>query len=103
MNSFHRDPFHSDPGNWVFGMIYFCKDDPRIIVPKRLRGFGWTLNFARGLALPMLLFLVSIAILPFEGLRYLHIHSPTAYFVTEATVAAGVIWLCLRLSLPPRR
>ena len=103
MNSFHRDPFHSNPGNWVCGIIYFCKDDPRIIVPKRLRGFGGTLNFARPLALPMLLFLVSIAILPFEALRSLQIHSPAAYSIMKAAIATGVIWLCIRLSLPPRR
>jgi len=35
----------SDPQNWR-GAFYFCKDDPRDIVPKRLKKFGWTINFA---------------------------------------------------------
>ena len=33
---------NSDP--W-FGPFYFDKDDKRIMVPKKMAGFGWTLNF----------------------------------------------------------
>ena len=103
MSSLHRDPLHSDPRNWVCGLIYFCQDDPRVIVPKRLRGLGWTLNFARPSALPMLLLLVGVATLPFEALKYLHWHSPAAWFAMRAAVITGVIWLCVRLSLPRGR
>jgi uncharacterized membrane protein len=35
------------PENYKWGMFYFNSQDDRIIVRKRLRGFGWTLNFAR--------------------------------------------------------
>jgi hypothetical protein len=42
-----------NPKNWKGYFFYFCKEDPRIIVPKRLRGLGWTLNFARPLAIPV--------------------------------------------------
>lgn len=42
-----------NPKNWKGYLFYYCKKDPRIIVPKRLRGLGWTLNFARPLAVPV--------------------------------------------------
>jgi len=36
-------------------MIYFAKADPRLIMPKRRRFFGWTINFGRRHAMPVLL------------------------------------------------
>ncbi len=33
-----------DDANWMFGVIYFCRDDPRVIVRNRF-SFGWTWNF----------------------------------------------------------
>lgn len=103
MSALNRDPFHSDPSNWVCGFIYFSKKDPRIIVPKRLRAFGWTLNFAHPLAFPLLLLLVVIAAAPFEVLKRLHIASPTVIFFVKALLIAGLIWGSVRLSLPRRR
>ena len=35
--------------NWggpKWGEIYFCKNDPRIMVPKRNKWMGWTVNLA---------------------------------------------------------
>ena len=51
----------------------------------------------------MLLLLVGAAILPYEALRYLHFRSPAVWFATKACVITGVVWLCIRLSLPPGR
>ena len=34
-----------DPQNRKWG-VYYCKADPRVIVPKRLKGLGWTIKFA---------------------------------------------------------
>ncbi len=39
------DKLWNDPENWR-GAFYFCKNDPRNLVPKRVRSTGWTLNFA---------------------------------------------------------
>ena len=36
-----------DPNNWRLFFFYFCPRDPRILVPKRLRFLGWTINWAR--------------------------------------------------------
>jgi hypothetical protein len=51
MNKLSPDQMHADPANWKWGIFYFCRQDPRIIVPKRIRGLGWTINFARPAAL----------------------------------------------------
>lgn len=40
------DKWHDDPANWRLGIFYYNKKDKRLFPPKRLRGFGWTLNFA---------------------------------------------------------
>lgn len=54
-----------DPGNWRGGGIYHCPDDPRIIVPKRIRWTGYTMNFARRAAIPVLLAVLVILLAPF--------------------------------------
>jgi len=40
------DALWDDPQNWKAYGIYFCKADPRFIVPKRQKWAGWTMNFA---------------------------------------------------------
>ncbi len=35
-----------DDAHWILGTIYFNRDDPSIVVPKRF-GFGWTMNCAQ--------------------------------------------------------
>lgn len=53
----------SDPANWtLFG--YRCPGDPRVIVPKRMRAMGWTINWAHPQAIPMLLLMMGIAVGP---------------------------------------
>ncbi|WP_406826626.1 DUF5808 domain-containing protein [Pedobacter sp. KACC 23697] len=37
-------------GNWKWGIFYFNKNDRRLIVPKRIKILGWTLNFAHPLS-----------------------------------------------------
>jgi uncharacterized membrane protein len=36
----------SDSANWRLNAVYVCKADPRILLPKRRKWVGWTLNFA---------------------------------------------------------
>lgn len=53
----------SDPKNWTaFG--YRCSEDPRVVVPKRVRSLGWTLNWAHPKAWPTLAMFFAIAIGP---------------------------------------
>ncbi|THU38349.1 hypothetical protein FAM09_16875 [Niastella caeni] len=41
-----NDPI-DDIKNYIWNVFYFNRNDPRIIVPKRARFLGWTVNFAR--------------------------------------------------------
>lgn len=40
------EKWHQDPNNWVWGVFYFNKEDKRLLVPKRFKWMGWTINFA---------------------------------------------------------
>ncbi len=40
------DAWHDDPSNWKLGIFYYNKLDKRVFPPKRIQGFGWTVNFA---------------------------------------------------------
>ena len=53
-----------DPRNRKWGVFYYCKADPRVIVPKRLKWMGWTINAARPSAIPVLLLLLAILAVP---------------------------------------
>jgi Family of unknown function (DUF5808) len=92
--------FHSDPANWKLGIFYFCRSDPRILVPKRILGLGWTLNFGRPMAVPF--FLSMIALIPCSAAlaRFLGAGSQTR-FVIELLVVASVIAFCHHLSRRP--
>ena len=54
----------ADPTNWRADIIYVCKDDPRLIVPKRRKWGGWTINIAHASAWVLLLVVVLSAAIP---------------------------------------
>ena len=56
------DLLWGDPDNW--GIVYRCAEDPRVIVPRRRRWMGWTLNFAHRLAWPVFMLCVAVAVGP---------------------------------------
>ena len=39
------DPEVDNPENYKFTIFYFNPKDKRVIVPKRTRYLGWTINF----------------------------------------------------------
>ncbi len=45
-DQFENDRMIDDPVNYKWGIFYFNPKDRRIVVPKRSRVMGWTLNFA---------------------------------------------------------
>ncbi|HEV7928430.1 MAG TPA: DUF5808 domain-containing protein [Verrucomicrobiae bacterium] len=53
-----------DPSNYKWGAIYYCKADPRPIVPKRYKWMGWTVNFARPSAIPWVGLALAILAIP---------------------------------------
>jgi len=44
-DQFENDRKSDDPMNYKWGIFYFNRKDPRIMVPKRIKWMGWTLNF----------------------------------------------------------
>ncbi len=54
-----NDQFNN-PENWKWGILYFNPDDPRYIVPKRVRSLGWTFNFAHKRIYIALLLIICI-------------------------------------------
>jgi hypothetical protein len=48
-----------DPRNQRWG-VYHCKADPRLIVPRRLKWMGWTINAAHPKSFLVLLFLLGL-------------------------------------------
>ena len=53
-----------DPHNRKWGIFYYCKADPRVIVPKSYAWMGWTINAAQPAAIPVLLLLLAILVGP---------------------------------------
>jgi hypothetical protein len=53
-----------DPQYWKPPGIYRCAADPRLVVPKRRRWAGWTLNFAHRTAWLLLLGSIVVAVGP---------------------------------------
>ncbi|MBC5837090.1 DUF5808 domain-containing protein [Flavobacterium muglaense] len=56
------EKWHQDPNNWVLGIFYFNREDPRIFPPKRMAWAGWTVNFANPKSVGVLLALLALAI-----------------------------------------
>jgi len=89
-------------GCWHAFFFYFNREDPRIIIPKRIRSMGWTVNFARPMAIPLTLIIIAIVLAPFKALEYYEIKSGGAYILTFIAVFIGLIAFCSRMSDPSR-
>jgi len=58
-----QDRMRNDPENYKWGIFYFNPKDPRIILPKRNIGMGWTLNFANPYSYLVILGIIILAYL----------------------------------------
>jgi hypothetical protein len=94
------DRLRCDPDNWKLGIFYFCRADQRMIVPKRICGLGWTLNFARPLAVPFLVFAFALVYGVVE-LAGSFEAGGDAHFAVKLLSALGLIALCYRISNSP--
>lgn len=50
----------NDPSNWKYGVFYYNKKDKRFILPKRIKALGWTVNFAKPYAIPVLVGIIIL-------------------------------------------
>ncbi len=90
----------ADKDNWLWGAIYYCKNDPRLVVPKPIKWTGWTMNFAYPWrAIGLIIFILFAASLPFIIELKLNIATPIVICITLAVVAILIIGLLAYLSL----
>jgi predicted Ser/Thr protein kinase len=92
------DRMSRDPANWHFYFIYFCRHDPRIIVPKRVSGLGWTVNFGNPWAVPFTLGLIGVTFGVIEVAHQAGLTGNTLLSVKIA-VAVAIVWMCHTLSM----
>jgi hypothetical protein len=101
MKAQSKDPSNGS-GCWYACFFYFNKGDPRIIVPKRIRSMGWTINWARPMAIPLSLMSIAVVLAPFKVLEHYDIKSGGAYILTSIAVLIGLITFCSWMSNPSR-
>lgn len=58
-----NEKMRNDPGNYKWGIFYFNPADSRLIVPKRIKAMGWTLNFANPYCYLVLIAIITFAII----------------------------------------
>jgi hypothetical protein len=86
-----------DPSNRKWGIFYYCKADPRVIVPKRLKWMGWTVNTARPLAIPVSLLLIALVAGPTMAVIFMRA-GPVPVILTIAGCTAVMCLLCAYLA-----
>ena len=79
-----------DPRNRKWG-VYYCRADPRVIVPKHAKWMGWTVNAARPIAIPVVLLLVALLNIPIVIVWAKGVESG----VVLLTAAASCTLMCL--------
>jgi len=62
-DEFEKDLMINDPTNYKAGIFYFNPKDHRILVPKRIRMMGWTLNFANIYTYLLLLGIITVGLI----------------------------------------
>jgi hypothetical protein len=79
---------------WCF---YYCKADPRVIVPKRYKWMGWTINAAHPGAVPVVFLLIILFIAPIHIVQSAGA-GPAAQLLTAAASIIVMCFLCAHLS-----
>ena len=80
-----------DPRNRKWGVFYYCKADPRVIVPKHPKWMGCTFNAARPSAILVVLLLIAILAVPI----FIVSAQGAGNGIVLITAAASITVLCL--------
>ena len=96
------EELHADPQHWKLGIFYFCREDRRALVPKRIRGLGWTLNFARpsayvGIVLVAIFVAATLALARAAGA------SRDTLLLVKLALAFGILIFCHRVANAPAK
>jgi hypothetical protein len=86
-----------DPRNRKWGVFYYCRADPRVIVPKHPQWMGWTFNAARPSAIPVVLLLLALLAVPVFIVAAMGAGNGIVLIAATATIIV-VCLLCAYLS-----
>lgn len=93
-----NDNYWHDPGSWKLGAIYYCAQDPRIVVPKRRKWAGWTFNYAHTGAYALTVAVLAIAVIP---AAYFAAHNQITYMfyaiVGSTAVDSLLVFYCAQI------
>ncbi|WP_426483723.1 DUF5808 domain-containing protein [Flavobacterium sp. 2] len=64
-----KNNWHNDPNNWVWGMFYYNPEDKRMFPPKRIKEFGWTINFANPNSVFICVILILVLMVISESIK----------------------------------
>ena len=92
------DNLWKDKTNWTWGVIYCCSEDPRVIVPRRWRWGGWTLNFGHPRAGLVGLAVLGLAVGPGLLTFLLLGDHKAALIIMFLSIVALVVWAHLESS-----
>jgi hypothetical protein len=98
------EELHADPRHWKLAIFYVCREDPRVLVPKRIRGLGWTVNLARPATYFAVVFL-CLFICTTVALAHAAGASHEAILTLKVILAFAILFFCHRAagaSSPPK-
>jgi uncharacterized membrane protein len=55
-----EEKWSKDPNNWIWGILYYNKEDKRLMPPKRIPFMGWTVNFANRNSVLLFVFIMLL-------------------------------------------
>jgi hypothetical protein len=89
------DALWRDPAHWT-ALGYRCKDDPRVIVPKRRASMGWTVNWAHPRAALALVAMSALGVGPMlviVALGKSDVISPVGMVIAAVVAVPLTVWL----------
>ena len=94
------ETMRTDPTNWKLGIVYCCKDDPRIIV-RNLLPFGWTWNFGHQKVYIAILVTIALFLAPPFMAWQMGVRSTLAFGIIIVVALITVILGAIQLSRDP--
>ena len=85
-----RDPGSLRGGRWL--NVYYQPKDPRVVVPRRIVAFGWTVNFAHRRAFAVIVLAALLVTVPVLAALAMGVRSVAAVVAIEA---ASIALLCV--------
>ena len=96
------DKLWNDTSNWWKGSLYWCRSDPRWIVPKRNRWTGWTFNFAHPGAWAMLIIIIVLVACPALSICHSCPTVGSKLIGLAALVAAVIVYTVVAIQVQDR-